>query len=98
MAAESDLDEDQPEDPPELAAAALDEMPSLAVEAPQPYFTDASDADRLVRRSWPWDGSTFCAAAAPASSWSWPRCAYDQMSTEMLLGMPESVAAPQSAP
>jgi hypothetical protein len=47
---DEDLDEEEPEDPPpppELVAA-LDEMLSLAVEAPPPYYPDASDTDRLV--------------------------------------------------
>ena len=47
---DEDPDEEEPEDPPpppELVAA-LDEMLSLAVEAPPPYYPDASDTDRLV--------------------------------------------------
>ncbi len=47
---DEDLDEEEPEDapPPPKLAAALDQLLSLAVEAPPPYYPDASDTDRLL--------------------------------------------------
>lgn len=47
---DEDLGEEEPEDPPPppKLAAALDQLLSLAVEAPPPYYPDASDTDRLL--------------------------------------------------